>query len=753
MSSGAQVAILDSRGVRRTRPRSETHPDEQPAIRILAFAALALYGALRWGTMLSPVPVARMLALVALASAIVAFGPLLRERKAAVIALAGLAAFVALFALAGIPLSWIRHVRIAVTAQAIGEGIADLYQAFMPYNGVNQSIRLVIVLGGGLLLVLAALPLVIGPRPLGEWRRAASAFPLVVLAAVPATMMRPSVAYLHGLILLVLLAAFVWGERIPRRDAPLATVLVVIAGVVGMIAAPALDQHKPWLRYEALAESLAPGHVEAFDWSQRYGPLNWPRTGREILDVSAPRADYWKTENLELFNGTGWAAGSTDYGAQPPAPAQSELGRWSQTIQVTLRGVRTRQIVAAGYAAQPVDVSQTVSPGAAAGTWATATDLQPGDSYRVSTYSPHPTFAELAATHEAYSAVALQGELTMQLEQPGLPAAQIVFPPFGSREAPVDVANVVGGSADSALAASAYARVYALARRLAHQAHTPAGYVQRVLAYLNHGYTYFESPSPSRYPLVSFLLHDKAGYCQQFAGAMALLLRMGGVPARVATGFTTGTYDTSRHRFVVSDLDAHAWVEAWFPRYGWVRFDPTPTAAPARTGAAALPALHSSIGTVKPNAPVRRPSPFTPGGSSGPTLVHHGGAPLGLIGALVGGAVLLLGLGAALTVRRRDPDGEQLLVELERALKRCGRPVRGGLTLAALERRFRTAPEAAAYVSAIRLMRFGAGAPLPTSAQRRALRAQLRAGLGASGRLRALWALPPQWSPRSLRRP
>ena len=61
---------------------------------------------------------------------------------------------------------------------------------------------------------------------------------------------------------------------------------------------------------------------------------------------------------------------------------------------------------------------------------------------------------------------------------------------------------------------------------------------------------------------------------------MALLLRMGGIPARVAVGFTTGTYDTATHQYVVSDIDAHAWVEAWFPHYGWVRFDPTPAAAP-----------------------------------------------------------------------------------------------------------------------------------------------------------------------------
>ena len=73
---------------------------------------------------------------------------------------------------------------------------------------------------------------------------------------------------------------------------------------------------------------------------------------------------------------------------------------------------------------------------------------------------------------------------------------------------------------------------------------------------------------------------------------MALLLRMGGVPARVATGFTTGAYDQNTKSWLVTDVDAHAWVEAWFPHYGWVTFDPTPAAAPARGGHAPI----SSIG-------------------------------------------------------------------------------------------------------------------------------------------------------------
>ena len=63
-----------------------------------------------------------------------------------------------------------------------------------------------------------------------------------------------------------------------------------------------------------------------------------------------------------------------------------------------------------------------------------------------------------------------------------------------------------------------------------------------VRSYLSqpHGFSYSQNPPRRQFPLESFLFTDKQGYCQQFSGAMALLLRMGGIPARVAAGFTPG---------------------------------------------------------------------------------------------------------------------------------------------------------------------------------------------------------------------
>ena len=112
-----------------------------------------------------------------------------------------------------------------------------------------------------------------------------------------------------------------------------------------------------------------------------------------------------------------------------------------------------------------------------------------------------------------------------------------------------------------------------------------------VAARLRDGFTYSErppAPAPGQAPLEAFIFDGRRGYCQQFAGAMALLLRMGGVPARVATGFTPGGFSKRKGAWIVRDTDAHAWVEAWFDRFGWVALDPTPAATPARSQIASL---------------------------------------------------------------------------------------------------------------------------------------------------------------------
>jgi hypothetical protein len=319
----------------------------------------------------------------------------------------------------------------------------------------------------------------------------------------------------------------------------------------------------------------------------------------------------------------------------------------------------------------------------------------------------------------------------------------VVFPAFGRGGAPSTILRgVLLGDGDAALRAGPYAGAYALARRLTAGAHTPYEYVRAVEAYLSKGFSYSESPPEHAVPLASFLASDRTGYCQQFSGAMALLLRMGGVPARVATGFAPGAYSRSRGEYVVRDNDAHSWVEAYFEPYGWVPFDPTPPAAPAASQASYGTTPSAGSPDPRDTGAGRHPAHkatagFASGGDAGP-------GPLTILAVVALVAAALGALALAVPRRRAGSPRDPYVAELEQALRRTGRPTPPGTTLQSLERHLAGLPAAAAYLRALGAYRFAAGAPTPTPAQRRGLRRALSRGLGPRGRARALWALPPR---------
>ncbi|MDR7483233.1 MAG: transglutaminaseTgpA domain-containing protein [Armatimonadota bacterium] len=123
------------------------------------------------------------------------------------------------------------------------------------------------------------------------------------------------------------------------------------------------------------------------------------------------------------------------------------------------------------------------------------------------------------------------------------------------------------------------ARVFALARRLTDGQPTQYDRVMAVNRYLWQHYAYDLTIPPQRRPgdaVDYFLFEERRGYCEQFASAMVVLLRAAGIPARLVTGYTPGTLNPVTGLLEVRNSDAHAWVEVYFPRIGWVEFEPTP---------------------------------------------------------------------------------------------------------------------------------------------------------------------------------
>jgi transglutaminase-like putative cysteine protease len=95
----------------------------------------------------------------------------------------------------------------------------------------------------------------------------------------------------------------------------------------------------------------------------------------------------------------------------------------------------------------------------------------------------------------------------------------------------------------------------------------------------HYGYTLQLPRAPVADPLANFLFERKQGHCEYFASSMAVMLRTLRIPARVVNGFRSDEFNDLTGNYVVRAKDAHAWVEAYFPGYGWITFDPTPGGA------------------------------------------------------------------------------------------------------------------------------------------------------------------------------
>ncbi|HMK08168.1 MAG TPA: transglutaminase domain-containing protein, partial [Anaerolineales bacterium] len=145
-------------------------------------------------------------------------------------------------------------------------------------------------------------------------------------------------------------------------------------------------------------------------------------------------------------------------------------------------------------------------------------------------------------------------------------------------------------SADLQLPTDLPARVRHLADRISQGAATPYEKALRIQEYLRTNYPYDEDvpPPPAGRDAVDYFLFDTSGgFCSYYASAMVVLLRQEGIPARLATGFARGVWEGRNRRFRVTESEAHAWVEVYFPGYGWVEFEPTPSRSPIDYGAAA----------------------------------------------------------------------------------------------------------------------------------------------------------------------
>ena len=262
---------------------------------------------------------------------------------------------------------------------------------------------------------------------------------------------------------------------------------------------------------------------------------------------------YLRALTLSRFvNGVGWQQGPLD----PAIPAADE-----STARLPLPAGVTAPVSGSTLQVRIVPINYTDSWLPSFGYPLALGGISP--SWR---YDPDATtvFADRRQRAEPYTELGVLPRANPQLLRAAGPA-------HGAAFAAADPQYLDTGGVDP--------RVVRLAARVTAGAHTAFDAtvaLNRWFTDPGNGFRYDlrTRPGNSGDALVDFLFTGHRGYCEQFASAMAIMLRTQHVPARVAVGFTPGTV-TGDARLITTE-DAHAWVEAWFPGAGWLPFDPTP---------------------------------------------------------------------------------------------------------------------------------------------------------------------------------
>ena len=272
---------------------------------------------------------------------------------------------------------------------------------------------------------------------------------------------------------------------------------------------------------------------------------------RAVFTVRTSGPTYYRFAALPDFNGSQWSQDPTPFTtALPPDPSITtpllfpEVAASAETVTQTIE-MRTdlnQNWLPVAYPPRSVQLDAETTWDAESG--AVGIDgLDEGTQYTVTALKVQPTPEELRASATPSAA-----------QSPRYVAVDPSVDP--------EVANI--------------------ADRLTQGAATDYDKVMAVQDYLRNSGTFlYDTEVPKRDDsgaLLDFLTVSQAGFCQQFATAMAVLLREVGIPARVAVGFTSGTQSVDdSESWTVTNHDAHAWVEVLFNGYGWLAFEPTPS--------------------------------------------------------------------------------------------------------------------------------------------------------------------------------
>jgi len=275
-----------------------------------------------------------------------------------------------------------------------------------------------------------------------------------------------------------------------------------------------------------------------------------------VMLVRAQRPSYWLGETFDTWNGESWSA--TNGGTQvlrqqspfilPISPGSTASGQTDlQTFYVVNA---TANLVFHAQSATQLWFPTSKIYDSTDGTIVSPIALGKNAIYSVESEVTTPTAAQLRTAQSGEQLPAVVAASSLQLPH-------------------------------------AYPRVEALAKKITAGDTTNYDKVESLIAWMGAHTRYSTDipPLPAGADTVDeFLFGDRVGFCEQISTSLAVMLRSIGVPAREAVGYVPGSYNPITDLYQIRANDAHAWVQVWFPGFGWQSFDPTasvPLANPA----------------------------------------------------------------------------------------------------------------------------------------------------------------------------
>lgn len=459
-------------------------------------------------------------------------------------------------------------------------GFLEFYDVLMPFDATaHPRMHGVLLLAVFTFTALAALA-VAARRPL------LAGLVVVAGAGWPATIYPAADDVGRGaLLLIVVLALVAQLVPTPRRGQPqvlVGTVIVIAAVVASNWNGVAKAQFLNWQTWD-LSTHAGPTVSVEYVWDANYRGVNFPKKRTRVLTVETKdaKAVYWRATTLNAFVDNGWREQLIPTAAFTPPGGHRDLltddpllpkraqdaAKWTEAT-MHIDALRDRHVISpsgpVAYQSDQLNNVQYFRGGVAE----VSEPPSRGTQYQTWAFQAEPTPALLARSPALYpSELRLDGSFEVGIGKS--------VPPFRSQQRQGWLTHAFD---DPQL--GPYLPLWRTAQDIGGDATNPYAATVAIEAWLRSsgGFTYNEHPPQERGmpPLVAFVTRTHEGYCQHFAGAMALMLRYLGIPARVAAGFTSGTYDAAHQTWGVNDRNAHTWVEVWFRGYGWLPFDPTP---------------------------------------------------------------------------------------------------------------------------------------------------------------------------------